>query len=217
MIPVYVDTDAKTGWNSAEELHGYSAYESITTIRKATSMRNFGVLITAIALPVMSACSNPQPQTGAKASAPAAQVHGSLLQVMRGILFPNSNVVFAVQGKNPADIKPVGDPSTATDPLQGSYGGWTAVENSGIALAEAANLLTIPGRKCANGRDVPLNDPDWPKFVQGLRDAGMKAYQAGQSKSEDKVLEAADAMTTACSNCHDKWRDKPGGDAARCM
>jgi len=180
-------------------------------------MRNFGVLVTANVLLVISACSNPQSQSGAKTSAPAAQVHGSLLQVMRGILFPNSNVIFAVQGKNPAEIKPVGDPSTATDPLQGSYGGWTAVENSGIALAEAANLLTIPGRKCANGRDVPLNDPDWPKFVQGLRDAGMKAYQAGQSKNEDKVLEAADAMTTACSNCHDKWRDKPGGDAARCM
>jgi len=180
-------------------------------------MRNLGVLVPSIVILVMSACSNPQPQSAAKGTATAAQVHGSLLQVMRGILFPNSNVIFAVQGKDPTEIKPAGDPSTATDPLQGAYGGWTAVENSGIALAEAANLLTIPGRKCANGRDVPMNDPDWPKFVQGLRDAGMKAYQAGQSKNEDKVLEAADAMTTARSNCHDKWRDKPGGEAARCM
>jgi cytochrome c556 len=64
---------------------------------------------------------------------------------------------------------------------------------------------------------VPLNNPDWPQLVQGLRDAGMKVYQAGQSKNDDKVLEAADAMTTACANCHDKYRDKPGGDAERCM
>jgi hypothetical protein len=181
-------------------------------------MRNSRALVTAIVLLLMSACSNTQqPASSQKGAAPTAQVHGTLLQVMRGILFPNSNVIFAVQSKNPAELKPAGDPSTATDPLLGAYGGWTAVENSGLALAEAANLLTIPGRKCANGRDVPLNNPDWPGLVQGLRDAGMKAYEAGQSKNEDKILEAADAMTSACANCHDKYRDKPGGDAQRCM
>ena len=136
---------------------------------------------------------------------------------MRGILFPNSNVIFAAQAKNPGEIQPVGDPSTATDPLVGAYGGWTAIENSGIALAEAANLLTIPGRKCANGRLAPIDNADWKMFVQGLRDAGMKAYQAGQSKNQDMVVDAADTMTTACANCHDKYRDKPGGDANRCM
>jgi len=182
-------------------------------------MRKHALWIPASVLLFANACSNKQQPatTPQKEAAPAAQVQGTMLQVMRGILFPNSNVVFAAQGKNPAEIKPAPDPSTATDPLQGAYGGWTAVENAGISLAEAANLLSVPGRKCSNGRDVPINNPDWPGLVQGLRDAGMKAYQAGQSKNEDKVLEAADAMTTACANCHDKYRDKPGGDAARCM
>ena len=167
---------------------------------------------------MMCACSNPQTTTPAatKEAAPAAQVHGNLSQVMRGILFPNSNVIFAGQNTNPADLKPEKDPSTATDPLLSTYGGWTAVENSGIALAEAANLLTIPGRKCANGLDVPMKNPDWPGLVQGLRDAGMKAYEAGKSKNQDKLVDAADSMTTACANCHDKYRDKPGGDAERC-
>ena len=45
----------------------------------------------------------------------------------------------------------------------------------------------------------------------------MTAYKAGQSKNMDNVLMAADAMTTACANCHDKYRDKPGGVADRCM
>ena len=175
------------------------------------------IRIAASVLFLVSACSSPQPASAPKAAAPTAQVQGNLQQVMRGILFPNSNIIFAVQGKNPTEIKPAADPATATDPLMGAYGGWTAVENSGIALSEAANLLSIPGRKCANGRDVPMNNPDWPQLVQGLRDAGMKAYKAGQSKNDDMVLDAADAMTTACANCHDKYRDKPGGDADRCM
>jgi cytochrome c553 len=54
-----------------------------------------------------------------------------------------------------------------------------------------------------------MNNPDWPKFVQGLREAGLKAYKAAQSKSQDNILDAADAMTTACANCHDRWREKP--------
>ncbi len=142
-------------------------------------------------------------------AASSAQIHGNLAQVMRGILYPSSNIVFFAQDKDPASVKADGDPATSVNPLGSSYGGWQAVENSGIALAEAANLLTIPGRKCANGKPVPLQNPDWAKFVQDLRDAGMTVYKAAQSKNQDKILEAADVMTTACANCHDRYREKP--------
>ena len=183
-------------------------------------MQRFARLLSAILLFMFgAACTGQQPQTtttkGPAASAP--QVYGTLGQVMRGILFPNSNVIFAVQGKDPSEIKPATDPATSTDPLSSTYGGWTAVENSGVALAEAANLLIIPGRLCSNGKPVPMQNPDWPGLVQGLRDAGMAAAKAAQAKNQDAILDAADKMTTACANCHDKYRDKPGGDAARCM
>jgi cytochrome c556 len=45
----------------------------------------------------------------------------------------------------------------------------------------------------------------------------MAAYKAAQSKNQDNVLMAADTLTTACMNCHDKYREKPGGVADRCM
>lgn len=184
-------------------------------------MRIFVLVISLTAVLFTASCapqqSPPEAQKqAAQPAPPAGQVHGNLGQVMRGIIFPNSNVIFAAQGDDPAKIKPAKDPATSTDPLTSAYGGWTAVENAGIALAEGANLLTIPGRKCSNGLDVPMNNPDWAGLVQGLRDAGMTAYKAGQSKNQDNVLMAADVMTTACANCHDKYRDKPGGDAARC-
>src|SRR4029434_1368594 len=103
---------------------------------------------------------------------------------MREVMFPNSNVIFAAQSNDPAKVKAAGDPSTATDPLAGTYGGWTAVENDGLAIAESATLLTVPGRMCQNGKPVPMQNPDWPGFVQGLRDAGMEAYKAAQSKNQ---------------------------------
>jgi hypothetical protein len=158
-----------------------------------------------------------QAQSPAGGSAPASRnaagqrtsVYANLGQLMKGILFPSSNVIFAAQGENPAAMPKASDPSTATNPLASSYGGWEAVENSSLAIAEAANLLTVPGRKCANGVAVPINNPDWPKFVQGLREAGMTAYKAAQSKDQDNILMAADVLTTACANCHNKYREKP--------
>jgi hypothetical protein len=128
---------------------------------------------------------------------------------MKGTLYPESNVVFAAQDQNPADVTRAKDPSMATDPLASSYGKWEAVENSALAIAEVANLLTIPGRKCANGLDVPLGNADWAQFVEGLREAGMTAYAAAQTKNQDKMTDVADRMTTACKNCHDKYREKP--------
>jgi hypothetical protein len=144
----------------------------------------------------------------AHAQAPALPVPATLAQLMKGTLYPASNVVFAAQDQNPADVPHAKDPSMATDPLASQYGKWEAVENNALAIAEVANLLTLPGRKCANGRDVPLMNADWAKFVQGLRDAGMAAYAAAQAKNQDKIIEAADVMTTACANCHNKYRER---------
>ena len=163
-----------------------------------------------------AASTPPNPSAAAR---PQSQVQGDLRQVMRGILFPNSNVVFLAQGTDPASVPKDADGTTSVNPLASVYGGWEAIENSSIALAEAANLLTIPGRTCANGKPVPVQSADWQRFVQGLRDAGMASYKAAQSKDMDKMLDAADTLTNACSECHDVYREKTeqrGGDAARC-
>ena len=157
------------------------------------------------------------------AAAPAAgaryRTHGNLNQVMRGILFPNSNVVFAAQNEDFAKISQDKDPSLSTDPLKSVYNSWTAVEDSGYALAEAANLLMIPGRVCSNGKPAPVANADWAKFVAGLRAAGMEAVKAAKAKSTDAIVDVSDKMTSACAACHDVYRektDKQGGLAARC-
>ena len=148
------------------------------------------------------------PARGVAVTAPAPRAQATLAQLMNGTLYPASNVIFAAQDQNPADVPRAKDSNMATDPLASSYGKWEAVENSALAVAEVANLLTLPGRKCANGLDVPLRNADWAKFVQELREAGMTAYAAAQAKNQGKIIDAADVMTTACSNCHHKYREK---------
>ena len=144
----------------------------------------------------------------ADAQSPVATPPANLVQLMRGTLYPESNVVFAAQDVNPEDVPHAKDPAMATDPLASQFGKWQAVENNALAIAEVADLLSVPGRKCANGLDVPVKNPDWAKFVQELRDAGMTAYAAAQTKNQDKMTDAADVMTTACKHCHDKYRDR---------
>ena len=140
----------------------------------------------------------------------AQQVHADLNQLMRGVLYPAANVVFSAQADNPGDVKliPGHDPAMSTDPLTSTFGGWVAVENAALALAESANLLLIPGRSCSNGTPVPTKDPAWAMFVQEVRDASMKAYKAAQAKDQDKMIELSETLSTACAGCHRKWRDR---------
>ena len=141
------------------------------------------------------------------ARAAASPPGGTLLQVMRGILFHSSNLIFATQGDDPADPKKPLDASFGT--YAKVYTGWPVVENAAVALAESADLLLKPGRLCSNGRPVPLDRADYRKFVQGLRAAGQAALKAAQSKSIDNMIEVSGTVSAACENCHTVYRDTP--------
>src|SRR5262247_3602568 len=116
----------------------------------------FSLILSAYGLSLIAQTpsSNGAPSTNAPPSTtPPQQVHANLNQLMRGLLYPAANVVFSAQADNPGEIKfiPGHDPNMSTDPLTSSFGGWQAVENASLALAESAALLTIEGRKCTNG------------------------------------------------------------------
>ena len=191
-------------------------------MRIFASKRMFNILLAGI---VMAGCAAAAAQAPARGAQPPArggaaggqQAHGNVAQMMKGILFPASNVVFAAQD-DPATVKPAEDPSTSPNPLSSSYGQWEAVQNAGIAIAEAANLLTFP-RACSNGRQAPVGNADWQKFVQGLRAAGMTVLKAGQARNVDQITAASDAVASACGDCHDVYREKTpaqGGVKNRC-
>ena len=141
---------------------------------RITSVAFAVLLLSLSAVPTAQAPATTKPAApaGAKPAAPAAaRPAGTLIQVMRGILFPASNIIFLAQ-----DTDPTKTPATPAEAKFGNpYAGWVNVENAAIVLGEAANLLTIPGRLCSNGKPAPVNRADWPKFVQGLREASQVA------------------------------------------
>src|ERR1051325_6197874 len=111
-------------------------------------------------------------QAQARQEPPAVQsrVYANMLQLMRGTLYPQSNVIFTAQIADPSSFKPAAHESTSSDPFTSAYGGWLAVENSGMAMAETANLLLVP-RQCSNGKAAPVQNADWQMGGEELRDA----------------------------------------------
>ena len=183
-------------------------------------MRLFSALSLVALLVMVIGCSPAAPPAPTAPAAAAPQVTASLNQVMRGILFPNSNIIFDTQDKDPGAPP---DPAAGASPYAGTYGGWEAVENASMALAEAANLITLPGRVCQNNKPVPLDDPVFQKGVQALRDVAKLTYDTAKAKKydADAMLNVADKVTQACATCHDVFRDrvvdgKPIGMEDRC-
>lgn len=166
-------------------------------------MRRVRLLLTFLAFTAAATASGCA--RGADAPPPVAAT-ATVNQLMRSTLFPNSNVIFFAQSNDPAAVARADDPATATNPLASAYGGWEAVENSALALNEMARLFEVP-RQCANGNAAPIDHAIWRQALGELREAGRISYEAAQAKDQDKILDAADKMVTACSTCHDKFRE----------
>ncbi len=159
---------------------------------------------------------------------------GNLAQLMRGIFFPNSNLIFTVQTHDPGAPKPA--PSAAeqaggfswVDWGAGIYAGWELVDNAAIALADASPLMLTPGIRCENGRLAPVTDADWIRFTEQMIAVARQTYRVTQSRSQEAVSEVTGDLSDACANCHQAYRDirtpgraldptDPSNKAARCM
>jgi hypothetical protein len=140
-------------------------------------------------------------------------------QLMRGILFPLGNAVFFAQADDPDAVARDPQPSTSPNPLTGLFGGWQAVENSALALAETADLLLVAGRACANGEVVDVGGADWIRFVDDLREKSVAAYEAALTKNQDAMVDASGNLSEACLACHRVYRREPtrGDTTQRCI
>jgi len=175
-----------------------------------------------------------QPSTMAVKYAPAA----SLNQLMRGVFFPNSNLIFTVQELE-AEKLPPQPPSSKPGGLtifewgQQIYTGWPVVENAAAALADASTLMLVPGLRCENGRLAPTTEPDWIRLTDEMIAIAKRTYRLAQTRNQEAVSEFTKDLSDGCNACHRVYRDvggrgrgantagganAPGGpNSARCM
>jgi mono/diheme cytochrome c family protein len=159
---------------------------------------------------------------------------GTLNQLMRGIFFHNSNLIFAVQEVDPKDLP--GQPSadkpggiTIFDVGLMSYTGWQAIEHAATAVADASTLLMQPGLRCDNGRLAPITEPDWIRFTDRTIAAARRSYRLAQMRDKEALSEFTLELSNSCNACHQVYRDVggrgrgrganpgAGGGGARCV
>jgi hypothetical protein len=137
---------------------------------------------------------------------------GNLIQVMRGSVFRDANIIFDVQQIDPgAEVKPhnIGAGETTTSAFSNVYVGWQVVENAAVMLHESVDLMLKP-RLCANGIPAPVGQADYRKTAEGLRSVATDIFKAAQAKNRDKVIELTEPLSDACAACHKIYRDPEG-------
>jgi mono/diheme cytochrome c family protein len=141
---------------------------------------------------------------------------GNMAQLMRGIFFPNSNLIFTVQTRDPG--APAPPPSndnqnagfSFVDWGAGIYGGWQLVDNAALAIADASPLMLVPGIRCENGRLAPVSEPEWIKFTEQLIEVARRTYRISQTRNQEAVAEVTGDLSDACAACHQVYRESRG-------
>lgn len=149
------------------------------------------------------------------AIASAYTATGTVNQLMRGVFFHNSNLIFSIQEVEASALPPQ-PPASRPDGLTTFdwglmiYTGWPAVENAAASLADASVLLLQPGLRCENGRAAPITEPDWIRFTDRMVSIARRTYRLAQTKDKEAVAEFTADLSNACNACHLTYRDVGG-------
>jgi hypothetical protein len=185
-------------------------------------MSRLPIAVACVLLPLVTTIAASQSATPARkpAQAPAAagpKPAGSLAQVMRGIFFPNSNLIFDVQHTDPATPRKSEPGGSASQNYGNTYTGWEQVESAAVALTDSVDLILMRERSCQNGKPVPVGRADYQKFAREMRAAGLKVLEAAKTRDREKVSDATNDLADACANCHDVYRNAgPADSPLRC-
>jgi hypothetical protein len=153
----------------------------------------------------------------APAAPPASEYEliGTVHDIMEGIVDPSSDVLFDAVA---TDITAAGvnEKRPQTDEE------WAKVEGNALMLAEAANLLKMPGRKAASpgdqtkseGPDAPELTPEeiqakmdgdrakWLMYATNLQEQARKTHDAAKRRDADAVFALGEDIDMACEDCH---------------
>jgi hypothetical protein len=108
-------------------------------------------------------------------------------EVMDAIVIPASQAVFdAVIYENGALVRA---PATGDE--------WFRLRMHALAVAEAGNLLMMPGRAEDAG--------EWVTFSRAMIDAAETVADAAESEDVDRLLQTGGRLYQTCAGCHRKY------------
>jgi len=180
-------------------------------------MRRFHwlVLVSAVALVSsgIMACSPPPPPPEPEAVAPVLVPVGTIREVMHQVVEESAQAIFdsvAITVSAAGTVEK--QPRTQEE--------WDALEHWALRLAEAPNLLRVPGRRVARPEEEKVSagptelppieiqakidaDPQlYYKHVDELQKVAVEALSAVKGKSVQGLFDVGEKIDVACENCH---------------
>lgn len=156
-------------------------------------------LLALVGLVLLVAACGQNEQEGPESIAAPFKATGDVKYTMQWVLDPAADHIWdsagsIITGEGTRDLRPTTEE------------GWLAVQHSAVVVAEAGNLLMMPGR----ARD----DSDWQEFALGLVDAGLRAKSAAEAQDADALFDAGGQIYRVCAACHAVYieddDEKPG-------
>ena len=80
---------------------------------------------------------------------------------------------------DPVRLRPVGIDGVLTDGRRSIRPRWRSIETTPLFL--------LPGRRCENGRPVPVDRADWKQYTAALMDVGRPRTRPRRSRNVDAV------------------------------
>ena len=155
----------------------------------------------------------------ASAQGPSDEPIGNLAELMRGIMFANSNKLFDLQSVEPGTELPEmsSEADEAVSAVMGPasarfasvYRGWQEVAGAAVALADGAKLAMLEGRLCENGVPAPVGQADYIEGARLLEESALKVLDAVRMEDYDAASFAVNFLVASCSHCHRTYRDGP--------
>jgi hypothetical protein len=132
----------------------------------------------------------PRPAPKSAASSPGSPPVGTMSELMVHLIRPTSDAVFYIGSRTP-----------------GTDAEWATLQAQTLVLAEAGELLLLPGR--ARGR------AQWRADARLMREAGRKAFAAAKAKDVAALEALNDELYQSCVTCHEHFRPGYGRRGAR--
>jgi hypothetical protein len=144
------------------------------------------LLMNSMLLFVLGVASCSQPEAVVMPYQPTSTIHDFMywaLDPAVDVIWDSAGVIVTEEGET--DLRPT------------TQEGWDHVRNSATLVAEAGNLLMMPGYRA--------DELDWIEYAQGLVRAGLQARDAAMAQDADALFDAGGAIYNVCRACHNKY------------
>jgi hypothetical protein len=150
-------------------------------------MRTPSLLIAACSVAALAACTSEQAPAP---SPPPYNVDFPMTEVMGHVIDPAAQVLWRSAGEITTE-QGVQSLTPTTEE------GWAAADNAMTTVAEAGNLLMLPGRARDNG--------DWMKLSKRLTDAALEAKAAVLDEDSKAMFDTGGKLYEVCTACHEQY------------